>query len=104
MKIAAFALSAALLGLASLTPAAAAPASSAAGAGLASGKAGIVDVQYKGKRDGKDWDGDGHKHRHGYRPGGRYKRAPHGWHRHSHRPRDWRTRGCIAVGPVWFCP
>lgn len=27
-----------------------------------------------------------------------------GWHRYSHRPRDWRTRSCIAVGPFWFCP
>jgi len=39
-----------------------------------------------------------------YRPGGRYRTAPHGWHRYHARPRDWRTRGCVIVGPVWFCP
>ena len=39
-----------------------------------------------------------------YRPGGRYRAAPRGWRRHSARPRDWRTRGCVVVGPIWFCP
>lgn len=42
--------------------------------------------------------------RHRYVPGSRRHTAPRGWHRHRHRPRDWRTRGCIVVGPVWFCP
>ena len=45
----------------------------------------------------------GRKH-HRYVPGHRYDRAPGHWRRHSHRPRDWRKRGCIIVGPVWFCP
>ncbi|MBN9075239.1 MAG: hypothetical protein J0H84_03380 [Rhizobiales bacterium] len=48
-------------------------------------------------------DRDHHDRRH-YRPGSRYDRAPHGWHRYRHRPHDWRTRGCIVVGPLWFCP
>jgi hypothetical protein len=39
-----------------------------------------------------------------YTPGHRYSRAPHGWRRYSARPGDWRTRGCILVGVVWFCP
>lgn len=39
-----------------------------------------------------------------YVPGRRYHSAPHGWHRYHHRPGNWRTRGCILVGPVWFCP
>lgn len=39
-----------------------------------------------------------------YRAGHKYKSAPRGWHRHSKRPSNWRTRGCIVVGPVWFCP
>jgi Ni/Co efflux regulator RcnB len=39
-----------------------------------------------------------------YRPGHHYRSAPHGWHRYHRRPRDWQTRGCIVVGPVWFCP
>jgi hypothetical protein len=39
-----------------------------------------------------------------YRAGHRYRSAPHGWHRYSRRPGDWSRRGCILVGPVWFCP
>jgi len=45
--------------------------------------------------------------RHGkphFTPGGRYRSAPHGWRSYRARPRNWRTRGCIVVGPVWFCP
>lgn len=45
-----------------------------------------------------------HSDRHHYVPGHRYRKAPHGWHRFTRRPGDWRTRGCILVGPVWFCP
>ncbi|MGF1651102.1 MAG: hypothetical protein ACFCUN_11700 [Hyphomicrobiaceae bacterium] len=39
-----------------------------------------------------------------YVPGRRYGRAPANWRRYSSRPRDWRRRGCIIVGPIWFCP
>lgn len=39
-----------------------------------------------------------------YRAGGRYSRPPGGWRRHSHRPSDWSRRGCIIVGPIWYCP
>ena len=39
-----------------------------------------------------------------FTPGRRYSSAPRGWHRYGNRPGDWRTRGCILVGPVWFCP
>lgn len=45
-----------------------------------------------------------HNNRHRYTPGGRYERAPNHWHRHGSRPRDWRTRGCVMVGPIWWCP
>jgi hypothetical protein len=43
------------------------------------------------------------RHSH-YVAGRRYHSAPHGWHRYSRRPGDWQTRGCILVGPLWFCP
>jgi hypothetical protein len=46
----------------------------------------------------------GYRRHHHYRPGHHYRYAPHGWHRYHYRPRDWRTRGCIIVGPIWFCP
>jgi hypothetical protein len=39
-----------------------------------------------------------------YIAGHRYHAPPPGWHRYHARPRDWRHRGCILVGPVWFCP
>jgi hypothetical protein len=48
----------------------------------------------KGKRYGK----------HRFRPGSRHAHAPRGWHRHDRRPSYWQTRGCVVVGPVWFCP
>jgi hypothetical protein len=50
---------------------------------------------------------DSHRSRAGqphYAAGRRYRSAPHGWHRYSRRPGDWQTRGCILVGPLWFCP
>lgn len=39
-----------------------------------------------------------------YKAGERYEQAPKGWRRHKKRPSDWRARGCVVVGPVWFCP
>jgi hypothetical protein len=48
-----------------------------------------------------------HRHR-GYRgryhPGRRYRHAPYGYRRYSSRPYNWRSRGCVIVGPLWFCP
>ncbi len=44
-------------------------------------------------------------YRHGfYRPGFRYRTAPVGWRRYGARPWNWQARGCILVGPFWFCP
>jgi hypothetical protein len=39
-----------------------------------------------------------------YAPGHRYRHAPRGWHSYHSRPYNWSTRGCILVGPIWFCP
>jgi hypothetical protein len=77
--------------------------------GLAA-QSGVVEVQYHGHHSssshhssshGRTYRGPSHTH---YRAGGRYHSAPHGWRRYGARPRDWRTRGCVIVGPVWFCP
>jgi hypothetical protein len=52
---------------------------------------------YKGKRS--------HGGKHHYRAGGRYKTPPKNWrHRYNKRPHDWNKRGCVIVGPVWWCP
>jgi hypothetical protein len=32
-----------------------------------------------------------------------YRSPPRGYRRYSSRPRDWQRRGCILIGPVWFC-
>lgn len=50
--------------------------------------------------------------RHDYAGGPRYRwrsgddrrwRRYNSWHRYDSRPYGWRNRGCVAVGPVWFC-
>jgi Ni/Co efflux regulator RcnB len=43
-------------------------------------------------------------HRRRYQAGHRYRHAPRGWRRYKYRPFDWYFRGCIQVGPLWFCP
>ncbi len=99
MKIAAFTLSAALLAFASITPASAAP---SAAVGHATAQAdGVTQVQYKKKHYRKGYK---QGYRRGYRAGHRYSHAPRGWRRYSSRPSFWQTRGCVVVGPVWFCP
>jgi hypothetical protein len=25
------------------------------------------------------------------------------WHRYSYRPDNWEERGCVSIGPVWYC-
>jgi hypothetical protein len=37
-----------------------------------------------------------HYHHHGY-----YHR--HYRYHYNYRPRGWHNRGCVAVGPVWYC-
>ena len=81
----------------------AAPASTALG-GLSNDHSGIQLADYKrgnrhyrGRRDYRrgHWRGD-----RGWRGGDRYR----GWHRYHSRPYNWRSRGCVVVGPVWVCP
>jgi hypothetical protein len=43
-------------------------------------------------------------HKHRYTPGSRHKHAPKNWHRYDKRPGDWSKRGCVIVGPIWWCP
>jgi hypothetical protein len=56
-------------------------------------------------RHGRNWKRGHHwnrRHWHGRRhwSGPRY----HGWRRYHARPWNWRSRGCILAGPIWFCP
>lgn len=34
----------------------------------------------------------------------RYHRPPPGWRSYNARPWGWRRRGCLSIGPVWYCP
>ncbi|MBA2125218.1 hypothetical protein DLM45_03135 [Hyphomicrobium methylovorum] len=83
------------------TAASAAPATSNV-AGLSQSTSGIELAQYRGHGDyrrHRHFRERSYRHRH-YRGNDRYR----GWHRHHHRPHGWRSRGCVAVGPVWMCP
>ena len=102
-KPAAFAVSAALLALVSFAPAQAAPSGSALKQATSNAGAAVEHVQYKRKKAYRKGYRDGRRH-HRYRAGRHYRHAPPGWRRYSARPYGWRTRGCVVVGPVWFCP
>ncbi len=79
------------------TPASAAPAAHIDGASSS-----ILLAQYNHRdRNRSRYDRDHRRSR--YVAGRRYRSAPHGWHRYDRRPRDWNRRGCIMVGPLWFC-
>lgn len=82
-----------------LAGAAVASEAGAAPIGKADGIAtGAAVVKVDDRRDGREhrrWDRRHWRH-------GDYER--HGWHRFDRRPHDWRSRSCVAVGPVWFCP
>ena len=68
----------------------------------------IIQVQARPdlmRRPGTGHRGPGSgRHRHRYTPGVRLRRPPRGWHRFHRRPSYWRTRGCVIVGSVWWCP
>lgn len=104
MKIAAIALSAAILGAMSFAPASAAPAvaPSAVKAAATQQAGGIEFVQRRDARDRRGFNRPGAKHR--YRAGQRLKSPPRGYRRYDRRPSYWRTRNCVSVGPLWFCP
>jgi Ni/Co efflux regulator RcnB len=96
-------LSAGVVAFLGIAPASAAPASAAGASAIQNSEGLVQEVQYRRDRHRHN----SHRRRgpsHRYAPGSRHRAAPHGWRRFHHRPRDWRTRGCILVGPLWFCP
>ncbi len=45
------------------------------------------------------------KYNRNYNHYGRYHYRNKYWkHRYSSRPYNWQTLGCIAAGPIWYCP
>lgn len=61
----------------------------------------VEEVRYKkrGWHKQRNWN----KNRN-YRYYGERHPRYHGWYRYHARPYNWNTRGCVAIGPVWFCP
>lgn len=104
MKLATLALSASLLGFMSLSPASAAPAPSSALKQMSAQDSRIVQTQYAPPRKAHRNKAYRKGYRKGYRAGHRYQHAPRGWKRYGARPYGWQSRGCVIVGPVWFCP
>jgi hypothetical protein len=82
---------------------------------VASPKAAVISdlvqtgSKYKGKGKGKHYGhksrGKHHAHKHhGKHHGHKYHRGPKGWHSYGYRPYNWYGRGCIVIGPLWYCP
>lgn len=63
-----------------------------------------IDAQLVDDRRGNNYRRGYRDGRQLYTPGRRYNNAPGGWNRQGRRPGNWRSRGCILVGPIWFCP
>ncbi|XSG83473.1 MAG: hypothetical protein ACPW61_06755 [Methyloligella sp. ZOD6] len=58
------------------------------------------DWHHRRYHDRHYWDRHAEYHHHHHH----YRRPPPGWYRYSYRPYGWENRGCMAVGPVWYCP
>ena len=72
------------------------------------GSSNIVDVGYKGDKKyykNKNWKYGNKYHNNKYKYESRYWHGGRYWgHRYYSRPYGWQTLGCVAVGPVWYCP
>jgi hypothetical protein len=82
------------------TQANAAPLSSAAAATTQAAPSAVEQVRDRYERRDDRW----HRRnaRRDWRSDRRYYRYRN-WNRYNSRPYNYRSRGCVAVGPVWFC-
>lgn len=97
MRLGGTALAAAVaLGAVVATSASAAPMNSAASATQQLTQSSVEKAQYK-----RNWKKRQRAHRGWHRH--RSSRYRH-WRRYHSRPYDWRTRGCVVIGPIWYCP
>jgi hypothetical protein len=64
----------------------------------------VIQVKKHWKDD--DWRWKKKKHWRGNNYYGHHYRhhPPRGWNRYDRRPWGWQRRGCVVVGPVWYCP
>lgn len=82
------------------TQASAAPLSKAAGATQSAAQSDVVQVRHHKKH--RNYKNRHHRGAYNWRNDRRYYRY-RSWNRYGSRPYNWRSRGCVAVGPVWFC-
>ena len=88
-----------------VTPASAAPVAPTPSAQTFDASSPVILAQYEHRRDGRNVRrAPPRRVAPRFVPGRRYHSAPNGWHRYDRRPGDWRMRGCVLVGPIWFCP
>lgn len=93
---------AAIASLIALSPAQAFPVSAAGDGARTTNASALTLIADRNDRNGMRRDRDDNRR---FTPGRRYNNAPSGWNRHGNRrPSDWRSRRCIMVGPIWFCP
>lgn len=78
-----------------------APLASAHAAQVRSVEPGRIELAQRGHDRGLDRPRYRHRE---LRRGRHHRRPPRGYRRYHVRPRDWRARRCIAIGPAWFCP
>ncbi len=91
------------------TQASAAPLGKAAGVTQGAAHADVIQVRDRNRngihdrrdRRNNNWRND-RRHYNDWRKDRRYYRYRN-WNRYGYRPYNWRSRGCIAVGPFWFC-
>jgi hypothetical protein len=60
----------------------------------------ILQVKKDWKHD--DWKHDNWKHSNNWHKYNKNKYS--GWRSYSYRPYGWANRGCVVVGPLWYCP
>ncbi len=73
------------------------------------GSSDVIQVGHGHGHGGKNWNKNyknyNYKHYNHYNYKGRYNYGGRYWgHRYNYRPYGWQTLGCIAVGPLWYCP
>lgn len=105
VKLKALALSTILLGAVAASPASAVPAVAKID-GPAAQMSQVEKTQIRKNRRAnrnRNWNRNRYS-RNRFRAGRSYRSAPRGWRRYSSRPYNYRARGCVIIGPVWFCP
>lgn len=91
------------------TPASALPAAGAAPIGIEASDSSSPMVEKVAQRrshvtgPGTSWDNSRRHNRRFNKGHDRRYDNYRGWNRYNSRPRGWRNRGCVAVGPIWFC-